>query len=140
MTHYDVFNGDADGICALTQLRLASPREAVLVTGVKRDIQLLDRVRAAAGDRVTVLDVALEKNRSALDRLLESGVEVFYVDHHFAGEIPSAPRLRALINEAVDVCTSLLVNATCRGASRVGRWSAPMATTSGKVRRRWLAR
>ena len=50
MTHYDVFNGDADGICALQQLRLAEPRDAVLVTGVKRDIALLDRVPARAGD------------------------------------------------------------------------------------------
>jgi len=36
MAYYDVFNGDADGICALHQLRLAEPREATLVTGVKR--------------------------------------------------------------------------------------------------------
>ena len=26
--NYDVFNGDADGICALIQLRLAEPRES----------------------------------------------------------------------------------------------------------------
>ena len=40
--YYDVFNGDADGICALHQLRLAEPRPtAELVTGVKRDIRLL---------------------------------------------------------------------------------------------------
>jgi hypothetical protein len=44
MTHYDVFNGDADGICALQQLRLAEPGTSVLVTGVKRDIGLLARV------------------------------------------------------------------------------------------------
>lgn len=25
MTHFDVFNGDADGLCALTQLRNAEP-------------------------------------------------------------------------------------------------------------------
>ena len=46
MTRYDVFNGDADGICSLLQLRLAAPCDAVLVTGVKRDIALL-RPRAA---------------------------------------------------------------------------------------------
>ncbi|PUE05199.1 MAG: acetyltransferase, partial [Candidatus Sedimenticola endophacoides] len=46
---YDVFNGDADGICALLQLRREEPREAVLVTGVKRDIALLERVDAGAG-------------------------------------------------------------------------------------------
>ncbi len=38
---YDIFNGDADGICALLQLRKAEPRDAQLVTGVKRDINLL---------------------------------------------------------------------------------------------------
>ena len=39
----DVFNGDADGLCALHQLRLAEPlADAQLVTGVKRDIALLD--------------------------------------------------------------------------------------------------
>lgn len=41
MKIYDVFNGDADGICALVQLRLASPADSVLITGVKRDIELM---------------------------------------------------------------------------------------------------
>jgi single-stranded DNA-specific DHH superfamily exonuclease len=108
---FDVFNGDADGICALTQLRLADPRpQAHLVTGVKRDIELLGAVDAGEGDRVTVLDVSLDKNRADVQRLLARGAELFYVDHHFAGEIPQAARFTALINEAPDVCTSLLVN------------------------------
>lgn len=110
MAYIDVFNGDADGVCALTQLHLAQPREATLVTGVKRDIELLDNVQAGAGDRVTVLDVSLDKNREGVKRLLAAGAEVFYVDHHFAGEIPQGERMTALINEAPDVCTSLLVN------------------------------
>ncbi|MFA0622220.1 DHH family phosphoesterase, partial [Vibrio sp. 10N.222.49.A4] len=42
--HYDVFNGDADGIIALLQLRLSEPRKSVLVTGVKRDIKLVSQV------------------------------------------------------------------------------------------------
>jgi len=29
MRYVDVFNGDADGICALLQLQLSSPRESV---------------------------------------------------------------------------------------------------------------
>ena len=37
---YDVFNGDADGIISLVQLRLSDPRDAELVTGRKRDIKL----------------------------------------------------------------------------------------------------
>ncbi|MEJ2533090.1 MAG: DHH family phosphoesterase, partial [Halioglobus sp.] len=41
--NFDVFNGDADGICALLQLRKAQPLESTLVTGVKRDINLLSR-------------------------------------------------------------------------------------------------
>lgn len=110
MANYDVFNGDADGICALTQLHLAEPREATLITGVKRDIELLEQVQARAGDRITVLDVSLDKNREALQRVLAAGADVLYVDHHFAGEIPQSDKLTAIINEAPDVCTSLLVN------------------------------
>ncbi len=116
MQHYDVFNGDADGICALVQLRRAQPRDAVLVTGVKRDISLLRQVDAGQGSQVTVLDVSLDKNRSDLERLLAAGAEVFYCDHHFAGEIPRGERLETLINPAADVCTSLLVNGHLGGA------------------------
>lgn len=110
MAYIDVFNGDADGICALTQLHLAEPRAATLITGVKRDIELLEQVEAGAGDRVTVLDVSLDKNRGGVVRLLAAGAEVFYVDHHFAGDIPQGEKLTTIINEAPDVCTSLLVN------------------------------
>jgi hypothetical protein len=108
--HYDVFNGDADGLCALTQLRLANPRESKLITGIKRDISLLGRVNASSGDHVTVLDVSLDKNRDALIELLENGVSVHYVDHHYAGDIPHYPNLVANINTAANVCTSLLIN------------------------------
>lgn len=111
MADIDVFNGDADGICALTQLRLAEPRAARLVTGIKRDIDLLKRVEAHTGDRVTVLDVSFDSNRAGVEHLLASGAEIFYVDHHHAGEIPQHARLTTLINEAPEVCTSLLVSA-----------------------------
>jgi hypothetical protein len=110
LAHFDVFNGDADGICALHQLRLAEPRNGTLVTGVKRDIDLLKRVDARSGDTVTVLDISLDKNRKDLDRLLAAGVRVTYFDHHFAGEIPASPQLNAQIDPAGDVCTGLLVN------------------------------
>jgi single-stranded DNA-specific DHH superfamily exonuclease len=112
---YDVFNGDADGICALLQLRLQQPLAATLVTGVKRDIALLERVPLEAA-AVAVLDVSLDKNRAPLERLLEAGAEVFYCDHHFAGDIPEHPGLRARINTAPEVCTSLLINGELKGA------------------------
>ena len=115
MSAFDVFNGDADGICALLQLRLAEPREAALVTGVKRDINLLNRVSASHGDRVTVLDISLDKNRPDLERILASGAKVFYADHHFAGEIPNHPALEVTINTAPETCTSLIVNARLKG-------------------------
>lgn len=118
MTHFDVFNGDADGLCALTQLRNAEPRDAELVTGVKRDINLLAKVNAGAGSLVTVLDVSLDKNREGLEKALAAGAEVFYCDHHFAGDIPNSDRLNAVINTAPDVCTSLLVNEYLQGQFR----------------------
>jgi len=116
MTDYDVFNGDADGICALAQLRNAEPRDAVLVTGVKRDINLLQQVQAGSGDRVTVLDVSLDKNREGLEAVLTAGAEVFYCDHHFAGEIPAQAGLMSLTNTEPDVCTSILINGYLKGA------------------------
>lgn len=116
MTNFDVFNGDADGICALLQLRHAVPLDAELVTGVKRNIQLLEALDPATAARVTVLDVSLDKNRAPLQSLLRAGAHVFYCDHHFAGDIPEHPNLEALINTAPDVCTSLLVNGHLRGA------------------------
>ena len=57
----DVFNGDADGICALVQLRLDQPAQSTLVTGVKRDIQLLENLCVQKNDQLTVLDISLKK-------------------------------------------------------------------------------
>ena len=118
MRFYDIFNGDADGICALHQLRLAEPRDAELVTGVKRDIELLAGVEPRSGDEVTVLDVSLETNRSHLIRMLEDGVRCRYFDHHFAGAVPSHPLLDAHIDTAPSVCTSLIVDRFLCGKHR----------------------
>ncbi|HEX8873654.1 MAG TPA: DHH family phosphoesterase [Nitrosospira sp.] len=119
MANFDVFNGDADGLCALHQLRLAEPRDSVLITGVKRDIDLLRKVHASAGDHITVLDVSLDKNRGALQKLLEQGSQVTYVDHHFAGDIPDHPALNAIIDPSPGVCTSSLVDELLQGHFRI---------------------
>lgn len=129
MRCFDVFNGDADGICALHQLRLAEPLEAELVTGIKRDIDLLRRVAAGAGDRVTVLDVSLERNRPALLALLERGARVRYFDHHAAGEVPRHAGLEAHIDESAGVCTSILVDRHLRGRFRA--WAVVAAFGDG---------
>jgi hypothetical protein len=115
---YDIFNGDADGICALHQLRMTEPREAELVTGTKREIRLVERCAAASGDELTVLDVSFDSNRAAIDRALLSGARIRYFDHHFAGEIPSHPHLDAHVDTASDVCTSLIVDRVLDGRHR----------------------
>jgi hypothetical protein len=116
---YDIFNGDADGLCALHQLRLVEPRDAELVTGVKRDIRLLDRVAPESGDTLTVLDVSMKSNASALARVLDAGAHVTWFDHHAAGEIPQHDGLAAHIDTAPDVCTSLIVDRQLQGAHRL---------------------
>ena len=118
MRFYDIFNGDADGLCALHQLRLADPRESTLITGVKRDIALLARITPAAGDELTVLDVSLDVNREALLGALNTGASVRYFDHHFAGEIPRHSRLETHIDTSATVCTSLIVDRHLQGRYR----------------------
>jgi hypothetical protein len=119
MTHFDVFNGDADGMCALLQLRFATPIDSVLITGTKRDIALLGRVEGEAGDEVTALDISLAVNREALLALLARGVKVEYFDHHFAGELPEHAGLDAHIDTSPGVCTGILVDRYLTGRYRI---------------------
>jgi hypothetical protein len=119
MKHFDVFNGDADGICALHQLRLARPLRSLLITGVKRDVTLLSRVPVRPDSSVTVLDISLDTNRTALLALLEHGVKVEYFDHHFAGAIPEHCDLSTYIETTPDICTSMLVDRHLGGQHRL---------------------
>ncbi|MBF0199379.1 MAG: acetyltransferase [Planctomycetes bacterium] len=115
MSHHDVFNGDADGILSLHQLRLAFPRESVLITGVKRDIKLLEQIPSGENSSITVLDISMESNAQALDRLLAEGAEIEWFDHHRAGEIPATSSLKSHINLSSDACTGLIVNEHLEG-------------------------
>jgi hypothetical protein len=134
MNHYDVFNGDADGICALIQMRLDQPCFSELVTGVKRDIALLERLEVTASDEVLVLDISLDSNRAGLERVLATGARVRYFDHHHAGEIPTADNLEAHIDPAPETCTCMLVDAAVNGRHRlwatVGAFGDNQATTA----------
>ncbi len=118
--HYNVFNGDADGIIALLQLRLAQGKTeqapCQLITGVKRDINLLQQVDRSIATSVTVLDISLEKNYHALQELLKAQVPVFYVDHHRTGDIPQSPLLTSILDTDANTCTSLLINEHLNGA------------------------
>jgi hypothetical protein len=90
-----------------------------MVTGVKRDISLLNRVSAVSGDHVTVLDISLDTNRDALNQILQRGAHVEYFDHHFSGNVPDHECLRAVIDTSPAVCTSLLVDRYLQGAQRL---------------------
>jgi len=119
MNYIDVFNGDADGICALHQLRLADPRpDAGLVTGVKRDIRLLDKLTDVQDADITVLDISMDSNRQGLLSLLDAGCRILYVDHHFCGDIPNSPGLQAHIDPGPETCTSLIVDQLLHGRYR----------------------
>ncbi|HAL39055.1 MAG TPA: hypothetical protein DCP03_13480 [Polaromonas sp.] len=116
--HIDVCNGDADGLCSIVQWRLHEPLAASLVTGLKREIALLDRVQAGQGDDVLVCDLSMQRNRQALMRLLKGGARVRYFDHHEVDDIPLHPKLEAHIDVASDVCTSLLMDRHLEGQFR----------------------
>lgn len=122
---YDAFNGDADGLCALHQLRLADPAETTLVTGVKRDIGLLKKIDAQPGDEIVALDIAVEKNVAQLEAALARGVKVRWFDHHNPGELPVHPNFQATIDTSADICTSLLVDRHLSGAHRA--WAVAAA-------------
>ena len=119
------FNGDADGICAAHQLRLAGFSPDRVVTGVKRDIALLDRVDAKAGDHVKVADISLDTNREGLLRLLADGVQIDWYDHHFAGDIPADFRFSAHIDTDSETCSSLIVDGALQGRFR--NWAVAAA-------------
>ena len=115
---YDVFNGDADGLCALHQLRLAEPRDAVLVTGAKRDIALLERVPPEQAGEICVLDISLDSNVDALRVLLDAGCKVRYFDHHAAQRAFAHEGLELHWDEAPEACTSILVDRHLAGGYR----------------------
>ncbi|HIQ37932.1 MAG TPA: acetyltransferase [Desulfocapsa sulfexigens] len=117
--HFDIFNGDADGILALHQLRLHEPKPAAtLITGVKRDIKLLSKVESHRNSSLTVLDISMDSNRDALLTLLGAQNTISYIDHHFAGTIPDSPFLTTHIDPSPAICTSLIVDKILDGKYR----------------------
>jgi len=116
--YIDVFNGDADGLSALVQLRLATPLRSELVTGVKRDINLLKRVNADADTHITVLDLSFEKNVEDIERLLDEGASIEYIDHHKTGELLKHDLLMCHIDLSAETCTSLIVDKQLEGQYR----------------------
>lgn len=118
LRRFDVCNGDADGLCAVRQWRLHEPAPTALVTGLKREISLLQRVPVDGADEVLVCDVSLARNLAALQALLARGVRVRWFDHHAAGEVPADPALEAHLDFGAEICSSLLVDRALGGRHR----------------------
>ena len=142
----DVFNGDADGLLARHQFRLThpiAPEEVTLITGVKRDIALLDRIvntQAVSQERrINVFDVSYDRNAKAAETLLAGGAYVIYFDHHRAGLKQPHPLLTAFIDESPDTCTSLLVDRYCGGAHRLWAIAAAFGDNLSGVGRQLAA-
>lgn len=122
MQTFDIFNGDADGICALLQSRLHRPLASTLITGVKRDISLVQQVPSDRPSHINVFDLSLDRNRTAIDERLQAGCHVFYADHHYPGDsLPVHPHFKALIDTQPTTCTSLLINQQLQG--RFANWA-----------------
>jgi len=123
---FDVFNGDADGILALHQLRLHEPKSgARLITGIKRDIKLLEKIQHVKNSDITVLDISHDTNRDAVRQLLQQKNRITYIDHHFAGTLPGSTLLRAHINPSPNTCTALIVDDLLNGKYRA--WAVAAA-------------
>ncbi|MCV2371316.1 hypothetical protein [Roseateles oligotrophus] len=123
MRRFDVCNGDADGLCAVLQWRLQQPLPATLITGLKRDIELLRQVPVLAGEiagplEVLVCDLSMQRNLPALQQLLAMGAQVHYFDHHGFALMPAHPGLHAHLDSRSNTCSSLLMDRYLQGRWR----------------------
>jgi len=124
--HFHVFNGDADGICSMVQLYRANPNlNATIITGRKRNINLLKDLNVNTNDELTVLDISMRSNADDVARLLQAGAKIFYADHHHPGNIPDHPNLVAHIDTSSETCTAVIVDDLLKGKYRA--WAVTAA-------------
>tara|TARA_B100000700_G_scaffold331658_1_gene466654 strand:+ start:10151 stop:11023 length:873 start_codon:yes stop_codon:yes gene_type:complete len=101
------YNGDADGICSMVQWGLEHGVEGKRITGVKRDIQLLDRVHPNLDDEVVVMDISLARNHSRALELSQQGIKISWFDHHLAGD--EIKGIQTNIYTSSNACTATIV-------------------------------
>ncbi len=101
------YNGDADGICSMVQWGLVHGVEGQRITGVKRDIELLERVHPNAEDEIVVMDISLARNHSRAQELSQQGFNITWFDHHLAGN--DIEGIQANIDTSSNVCTATIV-------------------------------
>ena len=76
-------------------------------------------MEAHAGDCVAVFDIAIGRNKEALERLLAAGATVTWFDHHAPGRIPVHAEFTPHIDTDPEICTSLLVDRQLKGRFRL---------------------
>ncbi|MGB1475717.1 MAG: DHH family phosphoesterase [Candidatus Poseidoniaceae archaeon] len=101
------YNGDADGICSMVQWGLVYGIEGHRVTGVKRDIELLERVNPNPDDEIIVMDISLARNHARAVELSSQGFDITWFDHHLAGEPIDA--IATNIDTSANICTARIV-------------------------------
>lgn len=101
------YNGDADGICSMVQWGLVHGVEGQRITGVKRDIELLERVHPNTEDEIVVMDISLARNHSRAQELSQQGFNITWFDHHLAGN--AIEGIQANIDTSSNVCTATIV-------------------------------
>lgn len=101
------FNGDADGICSMVQWGLVHGIEGQIVTGVKRDIELLKKVHPNMGDEIVVMDISLARNHVMARKFCDDGFKMTWFDHHLPGD--AIEGLETYIDTSANVCTAKIV-------------------------------
>jgi hypothetical protein len=106
-----LFNGDADGILSQHMLWLSGIRPSLRLTGMKREISLLERLPPSFRGDAHVLDISLKTNAEAARSFLSrEGGSLTWYDHHESVDLPEQPRLKTHIHPTSGQCTALIVN------------------------------
>lgn len=115
----DIFAGDADGLCAVHQLRMTYPVHARSICSVRRATDLLSRAAIQQGDNVTVFDLPTGEVADELQRLLRRGANVTYFDRHSFGSDLRELGLTPIAGSSPRTCSSALVDRYLGGQHRV---------------------
>ena len=109
MKNIDVFNGDSDGIISLLQLEFVDPKNATLLTGTKRQRNLLKNISPSQAN-LRILDLCLDDNYLKIKEFLSLSSNVFFVDHHKAKNQVKAKNFISHIDISSQTCTALIIN------------------------------
>ncbi len=121
-----LFNGDADGLIAQRILEMHLGAPDLRITGLKRDIKLLQKLPPMEAGHIHALDISLRQNQPELLTILaKENLNVTWYDHHDPGEVEPHPRLHLHIYQSSGTCSAVIVNAVF--GRQQGLWAAMAA-------------